>query len=176
MYNHCILSTACPQTLGSLRLHLPKLPLQHFKYLKSCYYWTAWGAHPLAAPMQLQERVQKSFLTTYISLPNSYKSSSGCRGQLQAQLLGGIEINASCWEGGNACEHPRGELLQGSVGPAAVGQLYLTVQQWSWQPGSWEQGPFTPMSPTAVLLPESKLLEKATPVTFNTGFLSPYLG
>lgn len=138
---------------------------QHFKYLKPCCHWMACGAHPLAAPTQLQERVWKSFPTAYISLSNLYKSSSCCRGQLQAQLLGGTEINASCWEGGSACEDPRGELLQGSVGPAAIGQLDLTAQQWSWQPGSWEQGPFTLTSYTAVPLPESKLLEKATPAT-----------
>lgn len=125
MCNHYIPSTACPQALGSLRHFIfPNLQFQHFKDLKPCWHWTACRVQPPAAP---RKGVEKLPYSTYISLSNPYKSSSCCRGQLQAQLLGGTEINASCWEGSSACEHPRGERLQGSVGPAAVGQLDLTA-------------------------------------------------
>lgn len=137
MCNHYILATGCPQALGSLRFHLPKPAtpaLQRLKILLSLN--GLWAHHPLAAPMQLQERVWKSFPTAQISMSNPYKSSSCCRGQLQAQLLGRTGINASCWEGGSACEQPRGELLQGSVGPAGFDSSAREAAAWKLRAGT----------------------------------------
>lgn len=133
MCTHCILPTACPQALGSLRFISTNLQLQHFKDLKPCCHWCACEHTSL---LLLQERVWESFPRAQISLSNPYKSSSCCRGQLQAQLLGGIEINASCWEGGSACEQPRGELLQGSVGPAGFDSSAREAAAWKLRAGT----------------------------------------
>lgn len=164
MCNHYIPSTACPQALGSLRHFIsPNLQFQHFKDLKPCWHWTACRAQPPAAP---RKGVEKLPYSTYIPVQ-----------PIQILfLLQGTTASSAAWRNWDKCKLLRGKQCLWAPQRGTLARLSRTcccgtTGSDSWQPGSWEQGPFTPTPPTAMLLPETKLLEKETPVINKMAFL-----